>query len=83
MSEPAARSWLEAAEMALNRSAIAEANHHIDAGLALLPQFKAGTDRDELELALRVARANTSAATSRERSASLFIGIDNATAVSP
>jgi predicted ATPase len=35
MAEPAARSWLSAAKLALSRSAPVEANHYVDAGLSL------------------------------------------------
>ena len=57
LDEQAARYWLKAAELALSRSAYAEADRHVDAGLALIPRLPQGTDRQSLELALHVARA--------------------------
>ena len=57
LAEPAARYWLAAAELALSRSAYAEADRYVDAGLALIPRLPQGTDRQSLELALHVARA--------------------------
>jgi predicted ATPase len=59
LSEQAARSWLGAAELALSQSAPAEAERHASAGLALIPGIDPGSDRDSLELALLVARANS------------------------
>jgi class 3 adenylate cyclase/tetratricopeptide (TPR) repeat protein len=58
LSEQAARSWLAAAELALSQSAPVEAERHAATGLALIPNVEAGTERDALELALLVARAN-------------------------
>jgi hypothetical protein len=58
LSEPAARSWLAAAELALSQSAPLEAERHASTGLALIPSIAAGADRDALELSLLVARAN-------------------------
>jgi class 3 adenylate cyclase len=58
LTEPAARYWLKAAELALSRSAPAEASRHIDAGLALIPRLADGPDRQSLELALQLAHAN-------------------------
>jgi class 3 adenylate cyclase len=58
LPEPAARYWLKAAELALSRSANPEASGHINAGLALTPRLTDGQDRQSLELALQVARAN-------------------------
>ena len=57
LDEQAARYWLKAAELALSRSAYAEADRYVDAGLALIPRLPQGTDRQSLELALHVARA--------------------------
>ena len=57
LADPAARYWLAAGELALSRSAYAEADRHVDAGLALIPRLTQGTDRQSLELALHVARA--------------------------
>ena len=57
LDEQAARYWLKAAELALSRSAYAEADRYVDAGLALIPRLPQGTDRQLLELALHVARA--------------------------
>jgi len=59
LSEPAAHYSLKAAELALSRSASPEASRHIDAGLALIPRLSDGPDRQSLELALQLARANT------------------------
>jgi class 3 adenylate cyclase len=58
LPEPAARYWLKAAELALSRSANAEATRHIDAGLALIPRLSDGPNRQSLELALQIARGN-------------------------
>jgi class 3 adenylate cyclase len=57
LADPAARYWLAAAELALSRSAYAETDRYVDAGLALIPRLPEGTDRLSLELALHVARA--------------------------
>ena len=57
LADPAARYWLAASELALSRSAYAEADRYVDAGLALIPRLPLGTDRQSLELALHVARA--------------------------
>ena len=57
LADPAARYWLAASELALSRSAYAEADRYVDAGLALIPRLPQGTDRQSLELALHVARA--------------------------
>jgi class 3 adenylate cyclase/tetratricopeptide (TPR) repeat protein len=57
LDEQAARYWLKAAELALSRSAYAEADRYVDAGLALIPRLPQGTDTKSLELALHVARA--------------------------
>jgi predicted ATPase len=58
LSEQAARSWLSAAELALSQSAPVEAERHASTGLALIPGMEADGERDVLELALLVARAN-------------------------
>jgi tetratricopeptide (TPR) repeat protein len=58
LAELAARSWLAAAELALSQSAPAEAERHASAGLALIPDVEPESERDCLELALLVARAN-------------------------
>ena len=58
LPEPAARYWLKAAELALSRSAPTEADRYVDAGLALIPRLTDGPDRQSLELALQLARAN-------------------------
>ncbi len=58
LAEPAARYWLAAAELALSRSAAVEASHHVEAGLALMPRLTDGANRQALELALQIARAN-------------------------
>ena len=57
LDEQAARYWLKAAELALSRSAYAETDRYVAAGLALIPRLPEGTDRQSLELALHVARA--------------------------
>ena len=57
LADPAARYWLAAGELALSRSAYAEADRYVDAGLALIPQLPQGVDRQSLELALHVVRA--------------------------
>jgi predicted ATPase len=57
LADPAARYWRKAAELALSRSAYAEADRFVDAGLALIPRLPQGTDRQSLELALHVTRA--------------------------
>jgi class 3 adenylate cyclase len=58
LAAPAASAWLAAAELALSQSAPVEAERHASAGLALLSGIAAGSERDALELALLVARAN-------------------------
>lgn len=58
LAEEAAPYWLAAAELALSRSAPTEAEHDASAGLALIPRVPEGPQRDALELALLVARAN-------------------------
>jgi len=58
LSEPAVRSWLAAAELALSRSANAEADRYVETGLGLIPRLTGGRDRQSLELALLIARAN-------------------------
>ena len=58
LAEPAARYWLKAAELALSRSAPVEAENYIDSGLALLSRLMDGSDRQFLELSLRLARSN-------------------------
>ena len=49
LADPAARYWLAAGELALSRSAYAEADRYVDAGLALIPRLPQGTDRQSLE----------------------------------
>jgi class 3 adenylate cyclase/predicted ATPase len=58
LAAPAASEWLAAAELALSQSAPVEAERHASAGLALIPAITDGSERDALELALLVARAN-------------------------
>ncbi|HWG05588.1 MAG TPA: hypothetical protein VG271_11290, partial [Beijerinckiaceae bacterium] len=58
LPEPAVRAWLAAAELALSRSAYAEADRHIETGLVLIPNLPDGPDRQAIELALQLARAN-------------------------
>ena len=57
LNEPAVRSWLAAAELALSRSANVEADGYVEAGLGLIPHLTVGPDRQSLELALLIARA--------------------------
>jgi class 3 adenylate cyclase len=56
--DPAARNWLKAAELALSRSAPAEAGRYVDLGLTLVKRLPDGQDRQPLELALQLATAN-------------------------
>src|ERR1700733_6587299 len=56
--ERAAHHWLSAAELALSRSGVLEADWHDDNGLAVVRQMPEGQDRKSLELALLVAKAN-------------------------
>ena len=56
LADPAARYWLAAGELALSRSAYAETDRYVGAGLALIPRLPQGTDRESLELALHVTR---------------------------
>jgi class 3 adenylate cyclase len=58
LAEPAVRYWLAAAELALSRSAYAEARPYVDAGLALIPRLTDAPNRQSLQLSLQVARAN-------------------------
>jgi hypothetical protein len=58
LAEPAAQSWLAAAEQALSQSAPVEAERHASTGLSLILRIAPGPARDALELALLVARAN-------------------------
>ena len=58
LAEPAARYWLAAAELALSRSAHSEADRYVEAGLTLMSRLKEGPDRQALDLALSLARAN-------------------------
>jgi class 3 adenylate cyclase/tetratricopeptide (TPR) repeat protein len=58
LAEPAVRYWIKAAELALARSTYAEADRHVEAGLALISRLTDGPGRQSLEIALRIARAN-------------------------
>jgi class 3 adenylate cyclase/predicted ATPase len=58
LAAPASSAWLAAAELALSQSAPVEAERHASAGLALVSAVAEGSERDALELALRVAHAN-------------------------
>jgi class 3 adenylate cyclase/tetratricopeptide (TPR) repeat protein len=58
LAEPAAGYWLKAGEIALSRSANAEADRHVAAGLALIPRLTGSSDCESLELGLQLARAN-------------------------
>jgi hypothetical protein len=57
---------LAAAELALSRSANAEADRYVEAGLTLIPRLTDQAERQSLELGLQLARAN--AFTPAERS---------------
>ena len=46
LHEPATRSWLAAAELALSRSAYAEADRYVDAGLAFIRADLRGATRN-------------------------------------
>jgi predicted ATPase len=50
LADPAARKWLEAAELALSRSSPLEADRYVNAGLALIPRLTGGPDHRSLEL---------------------------------
>ena len=50
LADPAARYWLAASELALSRSAYAEADRYVAAGLALIPRLPRGTDGNRLNL---------------------------------
>ena len=52
LSEPAARSWLEAGRRAMERSAVREGISHFERGLAVLRSLPEGPDRYQLELTL-------------------------------
>jgi class 3 adenylate cyclase/tetratricopeptide (TPR) repeat protein len=56
--EPATRHWVKAAELALSRSALAEAGRYVEAGLACNRRLTDGPDRQSLELTLQLVRAN-------------------------
>jgi class 3 adenylate cyclase/tetratricopeptide (TPR) repeat protein len=58
LPELAAMNWLKAGELALSRSAATEAERYLDAGLALLPRLADKPERQSLEVAFRVTRAN-------------------------
>ena len=58
LSELAAQYWVKAAEQALSRSAYTEANRYVESGLLLISRLTDGPDRQSLELALQLARAN-------------------------
>ena len=58
IAEPAARYWLKAAELALSRSANAEADRYVDAGLALIPRLKDGPSRSLLNWRCSWPRGN-------------------------
>ena len=58
LAEEAARYWVKAAEQALSRSAYTEADRYAETGLALMSRVRDGADRQSLELALQLARAN-------------------------
>ena len=58
LHERAAHYWLRGAEVALARSAYAEADRYADEGLAQMPRLMDGSGRDSLRLALQIAHAN-------------------------
>ena len=58
LADQAASAWLAAAEQAMSQSAPTEAERHASAGLTQIPRISQGPERDALELALLVARAN-------------------------
>jgi class 3 adenylate cyclase len=58
LHERAAHYCLRGAEVALARSAYAEADRCVDEGLAQMPRLMDGTGRESLRLALQIARAN-------------------------
>lgn len=55
--EAAARSWLAAADLALSRSANAEADGYVEAALAVLPKLADEADRTSIEIQLQLMRA--------------------------
>jgi len=55
---PALANWVAAAEVALARSANVEGARYAETGLALLAKLEEGREREQLELALLLARAN-------------------------
>jgi hypothetical protein len=58
LDDPAIEWWLKAAELALSRSAHAEADKCAGSGLALAERLPKGPERQSRELALLIARAN-------------------------
>jgi class 3 adenylate cyclase len=58
LAEPAARNWLAAAELALSRSAHAEARPYAEAGLEQIPRVPDESNRQSLQLSLQLVRAN-------------------------
>jgi hypothetical protein len=52
------RYWLAAAELALSRSANAEADRYVEGGLTLIPRLKDQAEGRSLELTLQLVRAN-------------------------
>lgn len=46
--------WRSAAQRAMDRSAFAEASHHVRRGLQLIEELEEGPERDEAELALQL-----------------------------
>jgi predicted ATPase len=58
--DAAVRYWLRAAELALSRSANTEAARYAEMGLTLVERLAEGAERQQLELALQVARGNAS-----------------------
>jgi class 3 adenylate cyclase/predicted ATPase len=63
LAEPAARQWLRAGQLAMSRSAAAEAAAQLTRGVAALGGMAVGSQRDGLELDLQMALAvaNTAA----------------------
>ena len=58
MAEPATKYWIKATELALSRSANAEAERYAQMGLTLTPKLGVGPTRASTKLTLTVARVN-------------------------
>jgi class 3 adenylate cyclase/predicted ATPase len=62
LAAPAVRYWLKAAELALSRSANTEGTRYAETGLTLIEWLTDAAERQQLELALQVARGNAALA---------------------